>query len=332
MKVLWVHNFDLNIQNSGVFMVNAAKELQDKGYNIDLFYTGNLRNPLNILKCQKTIKDKAKNYDIVHAQYGSACALTTLRVRNCATIVTLRGSDWNAIPTSSRLFNIHKKMAVMFTKASLKYYDIIVTVSERMAEEVRKNYKEKEIFSLPSPIDLKRFLPINKDTAKEKLGFKNNNEKWVLFTTISKTNATKRYDLAKQAFDIAQKRNENIRFKVASGIPHESMPSFVSACDVILCTSISEGWPNSIKEALACNIPFVSTDVSDLKEIALKEKSCKVVQSINPHVIADALCEVLNQNEPANLRQYVEEMNMNNFTKNLISIYKTAISKFKNNK
>ncbi|MEA5409980.1 glycosyltransferase [Haloarculaceae archaeon H-GB2-1] len=39
------------------------------------------------------------------------------------------------------------------------------------------------------------------------------------------------------------------------------MPVWMNAADVLLLTSKREGFPNTVKEALACNLPVVSTDV-----------------------------------------------------------------------
>ena len=63
------------------------------------------------------------------------------------------------------------------------------------------------------------------------------------------------------------------------------MPSVVSECDLILITSVYEGWPNCIKEALACNVPFIATDVSDLSEIAKRHSNCRIAEP-NPESIS----------------------------------------------
>jgi glycosyltransferase involved in cell wall biosynthesis len=41
---------------------------------------------------------------------------------------------------------------------------------------------------------------------------------------------------------------------------------YLNACDVLVFSSLQEGSPNIIKEALACNCPIVATDVGDVSE------------------------------------------------------------------
>ena len=150
----------------------------------------------------------------------------------------------------------------------------------------------------------------------------------MLFNALSLQNPIKRFSLANQAFEIAQARRGNLRLRLATDLSHDVLPLFAAACDVIVCTSEYEGWPNSIKEALACNIPFVATDVSDLRDIARNEPSCRICPP-DAQVIADNICDVLAGPEPQGLRQCVSGMSLDAISDQLISTYASVLSRYR---
>ena len=56
----------------------------------------------------------------------------------------------------------------------------------------------------------------------------------------------------------------NVLLTPVFNIPNIDLPWFYSAANVVLLTSVWEGSPNVIKEAMACGCPIVSTDVGDV--------------------------------------------------------------------
>lgn len=54
--------------------------------------------------------------------------------------------------------------------------------------------------------------------------------------------------------------------------------TYMNAADCLLLTSDSEGSPNVIKEAMACNCPIVTTDVGDVRERLANLDGCYVVE------------------------------------------------------
>lgn len=328
MKVLWTHNFDPTIKNSGIFMNILAQSMLDLGVELDLCYLGNLRSVKNLLNAYSKVKNISKNYNLVHSQFGSACALATLGAEDTPKILSLRGSDWHCYKEKIGFCMFHGIMANTMSRMSLKYYDLIITMSQRMSNEVTNYSPLSSVVSLVDGINLKSFQPIDKYTARAKLGFPDDKTKWVLFTTMSTDNPIKRVPLAMESVKRAKQIMPEITLKIATGIPHSKMPLFVGACDLILSTSTHEGWPNCIKEAFACNIPFVSTDVSDLSIIAKKEPSCRVCPP-DPNILADNICEVLSLNYSKNLRHYVEFMDSAIISETLLQLYKQIISRYK---
>jgi len=323
MRVLWPHNFDFSKLNSGIFMRNAAEGLKSLGVDIQMEYLGRLTSPWRIIKAREHLQKISKNFDLIHSQYGSACALTVSKIKGRPKILTLRGSDWNRKFTFNLGQNIHSMISSIFSRYAINSYDLVVNVSRRMESEVKERFPNIKTAVIPSPIDLQRFIPLNKLKARAELGFQNNTEKWILVTTAYTDNPLKRFKLAKKSVEIANKRMRNIRLRLASGIPHSNIPLFVGACDLVLCTSVSEGWPNSIKEALACNIPFISTDVSDLKEIVENEPSCRIVEP-DPNEIALAICSVLQSNYEGDLRKYIYEMSIPSISLKMKKLYESV--------
>jgi len=325
MRVLWTHNFNPAKLNAGVFMFTAAEGLRALGVDVQLEYLGNLRSPVNILKAQKHVKKISKDFDLVHAQYGSGCAIATSTVKGSPKALSLRGSDWNVHNASFSFLYWHTRLAKLMTRLAVKKYDLVIAVSNRMVLDLQRNFPTVRSIALPSPINLDIFVPVDKERARALLGFPNNNEKWILFTSLNGDNPIKRYSLARQAVDLANAKLGNIRMRVASGLPHSELPLFVAACDLILCTSDNEGWPNSIKEALACNVPFVSTDVSDLRNIADKEPTCRICPP-DAAVLAENICHVLSTHSAENLRRHVIEMDVRTISQRLLDIYIDLLS------
>ena len=50
-------------------------------------------------------------------------------------------------------------------------------------------------------------------------------------------------------------------------INNSLIPEIINAADVLILTSYFEGSPTVVKEALCSNVPIVSTDVGDVKEV-----------------------------------------------------------------
>lgn len=227
------------------FVIDQADALKKQGVIIDFFlikgsgvkgYFGNYQ------KLVKKIKQFKPN--IVHAHYGLSGLLASLQ-RKVPTVTTFHGSDINV--KKNRSFS---KIAYYLSKDS-------VFVSENLAKLI--NVKEPNI--IPCGVDFNTFKLIDKEKARKLFNLEAN-KKYVLFSS-SFNNKVKNYPLAQAAIE----KLENVELLELKGYNREQVGMLMNAVDAVIMTSFSEGSPQFIKEALACNCPIVSVSVGDVSEL-----------------------------------------------------------------
>jgi len=86
--------------------------------------------------------------------------------------------------------------------------------------------------------------------------------------------------------------NEGIKWVTFLGrVEAHEMPLLVSAADVVVIPSVSEGSPVVLRESLACGVPVVSTAVGDAREILDEETGA--VSPPTAAAMLEAVCRVL---------------------------------------
>jgi len=312
-KIVWVHNFDTSKNpSSGVFMFDLYNQCKQSGMEISLYYISPSFNPVKLLKQIVRLRCDLKSFDIIHAQYGSATGFVSTFARGYK-ILSLRGSDLFKTPAITLAEKIHISIGNLLTKLAIRRSDKIVVMSDNMKARVKQISSKKQVDVIPDGINLDVFKP---STIKSC-----NNIFRVLFSSVAEYNPVKRYQLAKAAFDIFNKRVPDSELVIMTGVAHNKVCEFVNSVDVILLTSTHEGWPNIIKEGLACNVPFVSTNVSDLKQIADTSNCCFVCND-NPEELANALYQLWeNRFQQNDLRHYIQEFDMNSIVTKIKNLY-----------
>lgn len=89
--------------------------------------------------------------------------------------------------------------------------------------------------------------------------------------------------------------NEGVETRVhfAGSIDHDLMPLILSAADVMVLPTVSEGLANVWVEALACGTPVVTCDVGGARELIVNETAGRLVDR-NPEAVAAGITAVLN--------------------------------------
>ena len=143
----------------------------------------------------------------------------------------------------------------------------------------------KNLSIIPNGVNLDIYKPLDRLTAIEKLNWTKSKTFKILFLADIHRKS-KNFTLAQSAMRILN--NSNAELVYFHDIPKDQVPLYLNAVNVVLLTSLWEGSPNIIKEAMACNIPIVSTNVGDVEMLFGKTEGC-FLTSFDPINVADKL-------------------------------------------
>ena len=177
---------------------------------------------------------------------------------------------------------------------------------------------------IPSGLDLNLFRPVPRDDARRRLGLPLD-RRLVLFVG-NPAEPRKRYPLACDALDLLR-RTLPAELLLAWGTPHSDMPLLMSAADALVFTSVQEGSPNTVKEALACNLPVVSVPVGDVPRRLQGIEGCELCPDERPVTIAAALERVLRRDRRVAARDTVLDLDEGRLTQEVIAIYRSVLAR-----
>ena len=135
-------------------------------------------------------------------------------------------------------------------------------------------------------------------------------------------NERKNYALAKKAIALLTKYDVNlIELK---GYKRDEVNQLLNACDLALLPSKSEGSPQFIKEAMACNCPIISTDVGDVKDVIKNTKGCYITSYI-PADVANKIKMALNFGKRTEGRGQIEHLDNRLIAARIVDVYKKIL-------
>lgn len=184
--------------------------------------------------------------DLIHAHYG-LCGVVANIQRKIPVICTYHGSDINEK-------NVRKLSMIA---VRLSHYNIFVSQKLR---DIAGNPTNSMV--IPCAVDVNHFRPLDKQACRKQLGM-DTNKIYILFSKEF-ADEVKNYPLAKAAVEGLNCDAELLEFY---GYTREQVPLLYNAVECGLLTSLTEGSPQFVKEAIACGCPVVSTDVGDAKEV-----------------------------------------------------------------
>jgi glycosyltransferase involved in cell wall biosynthesis len=199
------------------------------------------------------------------------------------------------------------------------FADQIIVKSLEMAKCVQHRF----INVVPNGVDFRKFYPIEKSEARRALGLRQD-KKYILFPGDIES-GIKRFSLAKSSSDIINHHYHlDHSLLHMRSYPQETLNLYFNAVDVMVFTSWSEGSPNVVKEAMACNLPIVSVRVGDTPELISNARQCFLV-SDDADVIAECLFMVLQNPQRSNGREVIRHLELSRVAQRLEQVYYRAI-------
>jgi glycosyltransferase involved in cell wall biosynthesis len=233
---------------SGAFVMHQVEQLRALGHLVDVLHFPGYRSRLEYLKAAVEVsrRTRREHYDVVHAHYG-VTGLASLFRNGIPLVVSLHGSD--------ALIGWHEPL---ISRIVCRLADATIVASRIIADRIPGEV-------IPCGVDLSVFESKPKAEARHRLNLKLE-RKYILFP-FNPGRAVKRFDLASAAVAKLAGEGIDVELLTVSKIPNSEMPWYYSAADVMILCSDSEGSSTAVKEALACNLPVVSTNVGDVCEI-----------------------------------------------------------------
>ena len=260
MKVLIICSGNA-IEGVSPVVRNQGESLKALGIDVE-YYPVKGRGIRSYMKHIAYLKTHIKNteYDLFHAHYSLSAIAATLAGAK-PLVVSLMGSD-------THTNRIMKSIIKLFARES--WAKVIVK-----SESMKNNIGVNSAVVIPNGVDIKKIKPAQ-------MNGRNDSSNTILFTS-NPERPSKNYSLARNA--LSQLNGNHFNFKIVHSVSHRQIINELNNASMVLLTSRWEGSPNIVKEAMACNVPIVSTDVGDVQWL-LGDVEGHYITSFDPEDVA----------------------------------------------
>jgi len=304
----------------GTFVRTQVEYLKRAGVEVELFH---LKGPSRKLMYPKAVLElrqrlRASPIDLVHAHYSyvGIVARTQWRV---PVVVSYCGDDLLGTMNMRGKPTLFSRLAVFAGRLLSHQVDGVIVKSREMADRLKR---KKDVYVIPHEVDFELFRPMDREQARIALGL-DLQKKYLLFAA-SPDIPVKRFPLAKEVADRLRRQNPEIELLVVHKEPQDRLPFFMNACDALVFTSYQEGSPNVVKQAMACNLPIVSTDVGDVREIIGRTDGCYVCEP-DAQEFTDHLFDILRLRQRTQGREQVQHLSGPAVAQRIIQVYEQVL-------
>lgn len=228
--------------------------------------------------------------DIIHAHYAIPHATSAYLAKkmipnkNFRVVTTLHGTDITLVGLEPSFLSV--------MKFSIEKSDGVTAVSRYLKEKTLTNYNiEKEIDVISNFVDVDEYKHVDDSCVRKKFSLEDKR----ILVHVSNFRPVKRVSDVIKIFDLVQKKIPSALILVGDGPDRSNcemqvrelglqnsvkflgkqaeLPEILSAADLFLIPSQSESFGLSALEAMACEVPVISSSVGGLPELIVHNQT-----------------------------------------------------------
>ena len=258
MKILIIGRYKPQFpQNLLPFVLEQGESLRQLGMTIDYMPVRG-----NYILAVRELKRKIREFkpDIIHAHYGLSAI--TAELQSLVPVVTTFHNG--------ETLNWHVNFLTSLFSLRAKH---VIYVAQHIHDLVY--FKAKNHSIIPCGVNMDDCHVIDQAAARQQLGFEDG-VKYILFGG-GFNNLRKNYAILRDAVERIERapwvaveggeRCGNIVCLEMKGLSRAECVLRMNACDLFALPSHSEGSPQALKEAMACNCPILATDIADVRTL-----------------------------------------------------------------
>jgi teichuronic acid biosynthesis glycosyltransferase TuaC len=309
------------------FVKSQAESLRSAGWEVALGVVDDRTSVHGILQNVRRLRREVSRSrpGLVHAQYGSVTAAVANLIRgSLPLVVSFCGDDLLGTPNPGLRWRVREKCARAIGLWAARRSATVIVKSDNLSQALPSSLRDNAVV-LANGVDTRWFRPMARDECRSRLGW-NMQSKVVLFNASQNEEWNRKNpSLARAAVDLLAQSIPDVSLYMMSDASQEEVRLLLNAADGLLVTSLHEGSPNIVKEAMACNLPVVSVPCGDVPE-RLRMTHPGGVYSYDARVLAEALEAVLKVGYRSNGRKQLiaQGLTTAKVAERLIQIYRQA--------
>jgi glycosyltransferase involved in cell wall biosynthesis len=277
---------------------------------------------LKYLRALPRLWELARAVDLIHAHYGY-CGIVARGQFGKPVVVSFMGDDVLGTPDGEGRVTPLSRLVVYADRWLAHVVDAVIVKSAEMAQVVAP----VRAHIVPNGVDFQTFRPMESAAARAELGW-TDDKGYVLFAGCP-DNPRKGFPLARAAAMSASRRmGQPLELVPLWGVAPDRVPLYMNACRALVMTSLWEGSPNVVKEAMACNLPVVSVPVGDVPELLDGVEGCAVGPR-DADALGALLAQVLADGRRSEGRAALERkgLDLESVARRVVGIYEEVLAR-----